>query len=180
MNIIIITVILIFLVLIFFGPKKKTNAKSKTKRKNKMSVNAPDKLNIERKYISKNLPLLLHRYNIFVPEYLSRIAAQYLKDGTLSSFSETDLLEGVDKNYAAWVLNHCHKIITARQSSLQTLASFKTAEVKKVELKVQRGCPACNKVPSEKLYKITDDIPLYPCEDCKEGYDCQVWYRAIW
>ena len=135
----------------------------------------------ERRFMSETVPVLLQDYNVFLPAFLSRYAAQYLSSGSSARFSESDLVEGVESGYAAWVLNHCSRIASARYNNLRVIQNAEKAEADYVVLKLFNTNPACPLVPkSDKKYKAGEPIPLFPCADCKEDKICGIWYKPDW
>lgn len=132
------------------------------------------------KYYAENIPPLVQTYNVFKSSFLTKIAENFLKEGKITKITNDDLLEGVDYNYAFWVLNHCHRIIAARCSLICSLKNAKEGEVKYIDFKVFRACPSCNKVPANKKIKMSDNVPLYPCLDCKEDDVCIFAYEYRW
>lgn len=130
----------------------------------------------ERRYMSKNVPLLLQSYGVFSASYLSRFASSYLASGHTPKPEEQELLPGVEPSRASWVLNHCMRLASARYNAERTIKEGRAAEASSVDVKVQRACKSCERVPAEKNYSLSS-APVYPCADCKEGDFCIFWYK---
>lgn len=131
-------------------------------------------------YHAENLPRLLSSFNVFTSAYLDHISDCYSKNEPTQKFTDSDLLPGVDSGYAAWVLNHCLLLISARKDAIDILANAKKIEAKYIDFDVYRPCKTCNKIPKKKCYKISSSIPVYPCEDCKEENICLFAYYPRW
>lgn len=131
-------------------------------------------------YHAENLARIVSSYNVFTPAFLSFLTKSYAKNKPIQKFEPEALLPGVEYGYAFWVLNHCLRLVSARRSAIETLKNAKNAEAKYIEFKVFRPCPSCKKIPKDKRYKITDSIPIYPCEDCKEDNICIFTYNIRW
>ena len=130
-----------------------------------------------RRYMAENVPALLVGFNVFVPAFLSRFSAEYLASGHFARFNADDLVEGVDPRYASWVLNHCCRLASGRYNNFRVIHEAQEAEAKSITLKVQSSNSTCQLVPKEKIYKLDEDIPLFPCAECKEDKICNVWYK---
>lgn len=128
--------------------------------------------------MAKHIPELLSKFNVFEPSYLSRLSAYYLNNGNVPPFRDDELLAGVMRPRASWVLNHCMRLASARYNNSRMIASAKKGEADYISLNVSRACEGCRKVPQSKMYSPGDRIPLYPCADCKEDNICQIWYKA--
>lgn len=152
---------------LFFKNKKKSNPYA-----------LPIKANYS--YHAQNLPRLLNSFNVFTPSFLDHISYCYSKNEPTQKFTDSDLLPGVERGYAAWVLNHCLLLVSARKNVVDTLSNAKNVEVKYIDFEVFRPCPSCNRIPKKKRYKLSDSIPVYPCEDCKEENICLFAYNLRW
>jgi hypothetical protein len=134
-----------------------------------------------RRYIAENVPALLVGYNVFVPSFLSRFSAEYLATGHFARFNADELVEGVDPDHASWVLNHCCRLASARYNNLKVIQNAENVEAEYVVLKLFQTNPSCPFVPKkDKKYKAKDEIPLFPCADCKEDKICGIWYKLDW
>ena len=130
-----------------------------------------------RRYIAENVPALLIQFNVFVPSFLSRFSAEYLASGHFARFGDDDLVEGVEPGHASWVLNHCCRLASARYNNLRVIQNAERAEARSVTLKPYKSNPNCSRVPKEKKYKLGQEVPLFPCADCKENEICDIWYK---
>lgn len=148
------------------------------KKKNDNSLALP--VRFDYTYYAENIPPLVQTYKVFKDSFLARISESFLNDKTAPKVTTDDLLEGIDYNYAWWVFNHCQHIIAARYSLLCSLENAKKAEVSYIDFKVFRPCPTCDKIPKNQKFKMTDNIPLYPCLDCKEENICIFAYDYRW
>lgn len=131
----------------------------------------------QRRYMSKNVPELLSSFNIFAPAFLSRYSALYLSSGRSASFSQEELLPGVEPARASWVLNHCIRLASARYNNERAIKEGRAAEASSLDVKLQRVCKSCDRVPAEKNYKLNSSIPIYPCADCDKNDFCLFWYK---
>ncbi len=131
-------------------------------------------------YQAENLPRILNTFNVFTPAFLDHVHNCYSKNEPTQSFADSDLLPDVERGYAAWVLNHCLRLVSARKNVVDTLANAKNVEVKYIDFEVFRPCPTCGKIPKNKRYKISSSIPVFPCEDCKEENICLFAYNLRW
>lgn len=131
-----------------------------------------------KRYMAKHIPELLSKFSVFEPSYLSRLSAYYLNNGNAPPFRDDELLAGVMRARASWVLNHCMRLASARYNNSRYISSARKGEADFISLNVSRACEGCKKVPQSKLYEPKDKIPLYPCADCKEDNICQIWYKA--
>jgi len=170
--------IIIICVYVLFSSKKKAPKKSRRApaAKKTTSFALPvDKA--ERRFMSKNVPDLLQGYAVFSASYLSRFASRYLSSGKTARFTEDELLPGVEPERASWVLNHCLRLASARYNAKRTIKEGRAAEASSVDVKLQRACKTCDRVPAENNYSLDSDIPIYPCADCKENDICVFWYK---
>lgn len=134
-----------------------------------------------RRYMAENVPELLIPYNVFAPSFLSRFSAEYLASGHFARFKIDELVDGVEPGYASWVLNHCCRLATARYNSLRLIQSAESVEAEYVVLKSFNINPACSRAPKkDKKYKVGEEVPLFPCADCKENKICGIWYKLDW
>ncbi len=131
-------------------------------------------------YYAQTLPRLLNSFNVFTPSFLDHISYCYSKNEPTHKFTDSDLLPGVERGYAAWVLNHCLLLVSARKSVIDTLANAKKIEAKYIDFDVFRPCKTCTKIPKKRRYRINSSIPVYPCEDCKEENICLFTYYPRW
>lgn len=182
-------IIILIILYIIFSPKKK-NYIRKRKRKNikksrtvlkteivnnSMSVNDT---NIEyRRFMAQNLPELLQTYNVFYPCYFTRLAERVLLDGTIERYRNDEILPDATPEQAFAAFYEASRILSSRYNNLQTLKNATKSKAKYVTLKVDKGNPNCPRVPSEHKYKIKDEIPVFPCLDCKEDPQCNIWYK---
>ena len=158
-------------VLVFKNKKKPTK-----KKKAVDSFSLPvDKA--QRRYMSKNVPELLRSYIIFTPAFLSRYASLYLSSGRSARLSDKDILPGVEPARASWVLNHCIRLASARYNNERAIKEARAAEASSLDVKLQRACKSCDRVPAEKNYKLNSSIPIYPCADCDKNDFCVFWYQ---
>ena len=131
-------------------------------------------------YHIKYLPPLLESYHVFKPSFYEKAILKLKEKKININFNKEDLLDNVDYDYAFWVLNHCIRIIDARDKVIKQIENAKTAEAKYIQFETFRPCSSCNRIPKNKRYKITDNIPVYPCEDCKEDNICLFAYNMRW
>lgn len=150
----------------------------KPKKKNSNPFALP--ITAEYTYEAENLPRILKCYNVFTDSFLDSLRESYLKNIPTQKFEDSDLLPGIERGYAFWVLNHCLRIVSARKSVVETLENAESAEVKYIDFEVFRPCPNCKRIPKNKRYKLSDSIPIYPCEDCKEDNICLFAYNLRW
>lgn len=146
-------------------------------RKKKRPASHP--LVSQRSYMASSVPALLKNHKVFSSSYLSRYASAYRKSGRAPAFTEKDLLPGVDSSHAAWVLNHCERLASARFSAVSAISNAEKSEAHSVVLTVDRACPGCVKVPGVKTYKVGSRIPVYPCADCSKDQPCIFYYKVI-
>lgn len=123
------------------------------------------------------MPLFLEPYKIFKASFISLLSAQFLRNGSMARFTNEDLLPGVDSSHAFLILNHCMRLVSARYNNTRVIKNASLASAKSITIKIERACPECTRVLSEKKYKKGDDVPLYPCADCKEENICDIWYK---
>lgn len=131
----------------------------------------------ERRFMSQTVPELLRSYDVFNSYFLSRYASEYLRSGHSPVFKSDELLPGVESSRASWVLNHCIRLASARFNNARVVDEGRVAEASSVDVKLQRPCPSCVRVPAEKTYKLSGEVPVYPCADCQESDFCIFWYK---
>lgn len=131
-------------------------------------------------YHSKIMPSLLKSYSVFTEDFIEFVKTSYSKKGLDPQFDKDAVLEGISFDHAFWVFNHCQRLVSARHSVIENLKKAVSAEVKYIDFEVFRPCPTCSKIPKNKTYKITDNIPIYPCLDCKEDNICIFSYKCRW
>lgn len=150
--------------------------------KKKEKINNPCALPIQFNYApqSEDMIFLLSSYNVFTKTFLDYVKKCYVKANIAPSFNRSEVLEGIAIDYAFWVFNHCQRLVSARHSVIENLKKAVSAEVKYIDFEVFRPCPTCSKIPKNKTYKITDNIPIYPCLDCKEDNICIFSYKSRW
>ena len=157
-------------------------AKSKKRPRGTRSVRGPASIktgaDAYRKYMAKNIPALLSKFSVFEPSYLSRLSAYYLLNGSVPPFQDGEVLAGVERGRASWVLNHCMRLASARYNNSKSIQNAKKGEADYISLIVSRACEGCKRVPQSQRYAPESRIPLYPCADCKEENICQIWYKA--
>lgn len=127
--------------------------------------------------MSVNVPQLLQPYNVFAASYLSRFASSYLSSGHTPKPTDQELLPGVEPARASWVLNHCLRLASARYNNARVIKEGRAAEASSVDVKLQRACKSCDRVPAEKNYSLDSEIPIYPCADCDKNDFCLFWYK---
>jgi len=169
-------VIIIICGVVLLSSRKRAPSKSHKASKKIDSFSLPVDKN-ERRYMSKNVPLLLQGFGVFSASYLSRFASSYLASGHAPKFTEQELLSGVEPSRASWVLNHCLRLASARYNNARAVDEGRTAEASSVSVKLQRPCGTCSRVPAEKNYKLNSSVPVYPCVDCQENDFCIFWYK---
>lgn len=131
----------------------------------------------ERRFMSQTVPVLLRSYEVFNSYFLSRYASEYLRSGHSPVFKSDELLPGVESARASWVYNHCLRLASARYNNERVLTEGRSAEASSVDVKLQRACQSCDRVPAEKTYKLSGEVPVYPCTDCRESDFCVFWYK---
>lgn len=153
-------------------------ATRKKRPRGSRSASAKTGADAYRRYMAKHIPELLSKFSVFEPSYLSRLSAYFLHNGSVPPFRDDEVLAGVERGRASWVLNHCMRLASARYSNSKSISSAKKGEADYISLNVSRACEGCKKVPQSKKYAPGERIPLYPCADCKEDNICQIWYKA--
>lgn len=169
-------VIIIVLLVGFIIYRLKSKKRPRVSRRGSSSPSVH--VDAHRKYMAKNIPVLLSKFSVFHPSYLARLSVYYINNGTVPSFNDNEVLAGIDRGRASWVLNHCMRIASARYNNSRSIANAKKAEADYICLNVSRGCEGCKKVPQSAKYAPDDKIPLYPCANCKEDNLCDIWYKA--
>ena len=187
---IIFIIVLFVLYALIFGKSKKTK-----KKKDKSSASTGIKVTVSDpkvykgrvdssvkkmwRYMAETVPALLDDYHIFVPSFYSRYAARYLKDGRTTNITKDDLIEGVSYNEALWTLSHCEQLASARFHAIGIIENAPEIEVKFIDFEVWRPNPDCPRVPKNKVYDVDEDIPIFPCADCKEEKICIFNYKNV-
>jgi hypothetical protein len=128
-------------------------------------------------YYAEFVPQLLEHYNYFKPSFFEALASEFLKSGKCASFTDADLLENVTKQQAALALNHCMLIASARYNNSNAIFNAKSSGARSVCINVEKPCKACSRVPKNKTYKTSAEIPLFPCLDCDQEDICTFWYK---
>lgn len=173
----VIVLIIVIGLFVMLGSQKKAPAKSRKASKKNSSFALPvDKA--ERRYMSVNVPALLQSYQVFAASYLSRFASSYLASGHAPKPTEQELLPGVEPSRASWALNHCLRLASARYNAERSIKEGRAAGASSLDVKLQRACKSCERVPAEKNYSLDSDIPVYPCADCQKGDVCVFWYKV--
>lgn len=132
-----------------------------------------------RRYMAETVPVLLDDYHVFVPSFYSRYAARCLKDGRTTNITKDDLVDGISFNEALWTLSHCELLASARYHAIDIIENAPKVEVKFIDFEVWRPNPDCPRVPQNKVYDIDEDIPIFPCADCKEEKICIFNYKNV-
>jgi hypothetical protein len=169
-------VIIIVLLVGFIIYRLKSKKRPRVSRRGSSSTSAH--VDAHRKYMAKNIPVLLSKFSVFQPSYLARLSAYCINNGTVPSFSNDELLAGVSRGQASWTLNHCMRLASARYNNSRSISDAKKAKADYISMKVSRACEGCKKVPQSQMYAPDDRIPLYPCANCKEDNICDIWYKA--
>lgn len=164
--------IIIFVLLIIWFDKTKSLADSYVSQEKTVEKGYID----WNKYMSVNVPDLLMSYNIFKPSFLEKLSFHFLENNTPPSITEEDIYNGVNIKEAIDNYNHCFCLASARYNSKNAIKNAINAEANYIHIKVFRKCPSCTRVPDDKLYDVLEEIPLYPCKDCRETEICSFWY----
>lgn len=169
-------VIIIICGVVLLSSRKHAPSKSRKASKKIDSFSLPVDKN-ERRYMSKNVPLLMQGFGVFSASYLSRFASSYLSSGHTPKPAEQELLPGVEPARASWVLNHCIRLASARYNNERAIKEGRAAEASSLDVKLQRACKSCSRVPVENTYSLDSKIPIYPCADCDKNDFCLFWYK---
>ena len=132
-----------------------------------------------RRYMAETVPALLDEFHVFVPSFYSRYSARYLKEGKTTAICKDDVVDGVSYGEALWTLNHCERLASARFYAIGVIENAPDAEVKFIDFEVWRPNPDCSRVPQNKVYDVDEEIPIFPCADCKEDNICLFNYKNV-
>jgi hypothetical protein len=183
MNSGIIFIIVLFVLYALFFDKGKKSKRNKTRaapKKSSVVSSGPYTQKEQRRFMAETVPALLQDYNVFLPCFYSRFAAEYIQTGHDAKIEQTDIVEGVDAGYAYWVLNHCCYLASMRFPHIKMIENAKDVEARYIKFSVFRSNPSCSLVPQNKKYKVGDKIPIFPCADCKEEKPCIFTYAYDW
>lgn len=121
----------------------------------------------ERRAVSSEFALMMERRAVLTPDFLSRFAAEYMRSGTSLRFKDSDLLQGVEWESASAAYNLCLHLASQRYFARRDIKNALKAGASAIRLRIHRPCKDCPRTPKEESYKPSDDIPIYPCEDCR-------------
>jgi hypothetical protein len=133
-----------------------------------------------RRFMAKEVPEALEKAGMFTPAFMQKVAVSYLETGNPPELSEGDLKNGVDWTEALDEWSRIQLVVSGRQNAFETLENARNIDMKKIELKVLRKDVACDKVPAKRVYRLDEDIPIYPCDDCDVQPACLAWYSYVW
>ena len=120
---------------------------------------------------------------MFKKAFFSRVAKGFMKTGRYPAVTEEDINEGVSIRLACSVFNRAMRICSLRSIQEENIKRMRSAEVKRIVMKVSRVGTGedkldCPKAPKEKKFLRFFHIPLYPCYDCECDPMCDIWYKA--
>lgn len=154
---------------------------SKTRRRrepNGYSFQAVEKR--RKRFMAKEVPAALEKAGMFAPLFLQKAAVSYLETGNPPELSEGDLTAGADYSDAYNEFLRIQRVLSGRQSAMSMLEGARKSGAKSAVLKVTRKDVNCDRVPKERVYRLDEDIPIYPCDDCDVQPACLAWYSYVW
>lgn len=135
----------------------------------------------QQKYMALHVPEALEKTEYFMPRFLSKVAQEYLRSSNAPKLTPEDLKENVNFNEAFTIFTKICRDTFARYKNYTTItAQAREVEAKYIVLKVTRPEVNCPRIPKEHRYKVGEDIPLFPCEDCDKDVSCLPWYKYEW
>lgn len=178
-KLLIILVITAFILTGGFKPRKRRKQrKNKDVRKNSFALDIKEIP--EQKYMALHIPKLLDKTELFMPSFLSKVAAQYLESFNAPKLTPEDIKEGVNYNEAFYIYSKICRDTFARAKSHYMIQNANNVEAKYIVLKITRPEVDCPHIPKEHRYKVGEEIPEYPCEDCDKDVSCLPWYSYEW
>ena len=133
-----------------------------------------------RRFMAKEVPEALEKAGMFSPSFMQKVAVSYLETGNPPELSEGDLTAGADYSDAYNEFLRIQRVLSGRQSAMSMLEGARKGGAKSAVLKVTRKDVNCDRVPKERVYRLDEDIPIYPCDDCDAQPACLAWYSYVW
>ena len=133
-----------------------------------------------RRFMAKEVPEALEKAGMFSPAFMQKVAVSYLETGNPPELSEGDLKDGADYSNAYNEFLRIKRVLSGRQSAMSMIEGARKGGAKSAVLKVTNKDAACGKVPAERAYRLDEDIPIYPCDDCDVYPACLAWYSYVW
>ena len=150
------------------------------RKRNKNNPLAIDIKDLEmQRYMACHVPELLGKTKLFVPAFLSKVTETYLKSPNPPILSPDNLLESSRFNEAKTVYYRIVRDTFARYQNLKKINNAVSVEAKSIILDFTRP-GVCLRKPKKHSYKVGENIPLYPCEDCDKEVNCLPWYKYEW
>ena len=148
---------------------------SKGKRKPK----GTDSETKRRRFMAKEVPEALEKAGMFSPAFMQKAAVSYLETGNPPELSEGDLTVGADWTEALDEWSRIQLVVSGQQKAFEMKEWARHVEATGIALKVTRKDVNCDRVPKERVYRLDEDIPIYPCDDCDVYPACLAWYSYV-
>lgn len=177
----ILFVVFVALVAKFLYRLVDSSAKPKRKSEPKQSgTGSKDAIKKRNRFMAKEVPEALEKAGMFTPAFMQKVAVSYLETGNPPELSEGDLKDGADWTEALDEWSRIQLVVSGRQKAFEMKEWARHVEATGIALKVTRKDVNCDRVPKEKVYRLDEDIPIYPCDDCDVYPACLAWYSYVW
>lgn len=133
-----------------------------------------------RRFMAKEVPEALEKAGMFSPAFMQKAAVSYLETGNPPELSEGDLKDGANWTEALDEWSRIQLVVSGRQKAFEMKEWARHVEATGIALKVTRKDVNCDRVPKERVYRLDEDIPIYPCDDCDVYPACLAWYSYVW